>query len=39
MHIEPIGAIQSAFPNTIKEGETRKLSPACGLRKFPQNDH
>lgn len=28
-----------AFPLKTKEGETRRLSPACRLRKFLQNDH
>ena len=28
-----------SFLLKLKEGETRKLSPACRLRKFLQNDH
>ncbi|MFR4296042.1 MAG: hypothetical protein ACLT1V_00265, partial [Anaerostipes hadrus] len=28
-----------SFLLKTKEGETRRLSPACRLRKFLQNDH
>ena len=33
------GVYMSVLLKTKKEGATRRLSPACSLRKFLQNDH